>query len=363
MPIDLSQICLETTGTIRDAIACIDCSAAKVALAVDSEFKLLDTITDGDIRRAVLAGETLDAPVAVLLERKASKTSTPTTALAGTLRSELLELMTKHRIRQIPLLDQEHRVVGLATLNELLPQNDNSLRAVVMAGGYGTRLRPLTEDVPKPMLPVGDRPLLEVIIEQLQRAGIHRVNLTTHYKKDVITEHFGNGEGFGVDIKYIQEDNPLGTAGALALIEASEEVLLVINGDILTGVDFQAMLDFHQEHQADMTVAVREHEVQLPYGVIETDGAMVTSIAEKPIIRNFVNAGIYLLSPLAHRKIPTDQPSDMTDLIGQLLEEGRRVVSFPIHEYWLDIGHADDYRKAQEDQVQWDPVAKASQSR
>jgi NDP-sugar pyrophosphorylase family protein len=211
------------------------------------------------------------------------------------------------------------------------------------------RLRPLTQDVPKPMLQVGDRPLLELIVDQLRAAGIRRVNMATHYKGEIIAQHFGNGHGFGVEIVYVTEDQPLGTAGALTLVEASDDPILVINGDILTRLDVRSMLEFHREHDADMTVAVKLHEFQLPYGVVEIKGSDIVGISEKPKIQHFINAGVYLLRSSLCKAIPTNQSYDMPDLIQQVLRDGGRVVSFPVHEYWLDIGQVDDYAKAKND--------------
>jgi NDP-sugar pyrophosphorylase family protein len=218
-----------------------------------------------------------------------------------------------------------------------------------MAGGFGNRLRPLTEDLPKPMLPVGGRPLMERIVEQLRDVGIHQLSVTTHYKPEVIADHFGDGSQFGVKIDYVREEQPLGTAGALGMIDQPEGLLLVMNGDIVTQLNFRAMVDFHHEHKADMTVAVRKFDFQVPFGVVETEGVLITGLAEKPSLGFFVNAGIYLLEPTAHRNIPRGQRFDMTDLIDHLLAEKRRVVSFPIREYWLDIGHDADYEQAQDD--------------
>jgi len=257
--------------------------------------------------------------------------------------------MEERCVRQVPLLDDEQRVVGLSTLRELLKSDSLPLQAVVMAGGYGSRLRPLTEDVPKTMLRVGDRPLLESIVEQLRESGIKRLHLATHYKGDVIARHFGDGRDFGVEIQYVEEDKPLGTAGALCLLGSTEDPVLVVNGDILTRVDFRAMLEFHTDHGADMTVAVRSYESQIPYGVIDSDGVNVVRVAEKPYVRHFINAGIYLLDPKVCQCIPNGQSYDMTELINNLVADGRRVISFPVHEYWLDIGRIEEYQKAQQE--------------
>ena len=199
---------------------------------------------------------------------------------------------------------------------------------------------------------MGDKPLLERIIVQLRQAGISRVNVATHYKEEVIANHFGDGSQFGVDIRYVREDEPLGTAGALSRLGESNEPLLVVNGDILSRVDFRAMLDFHREQKADMTVAVRIYELRIPFGVVEMEGDAVRSISEKPVVRHFINAGIYLLNPDVRHFVPANRRSDMTDLIERMVQEKRRVVSFPVREYWLDIGQIEDYQKALADSKQ-----------
>jgi dTDP-glucose pyrophosphorylase/CBS domain-containing protein len=343
----LDDMLISPEISIREVMACIDRNAKGIALVLDAECRLIGTITDGDIRRAILAGIDLDLPVQALqghwapLHRPA-----PLTAPVGTPDTQLLRMMNAHTLRHIPLVDATGRVVDVALLSDLVKEHELSLTAVVMAGGYGTRLYPLTERLPKPMLPVGGRPLLELIIEQLCQAGIRRVNLATHYQGKIIAQHFGDGRDFGVEISYVKEDQPLGTAGALGLLDTSAEPVLVINGDILTRLDFRAMLNFHREHQADMTVAVGQYEFQVPYGVIETSGVTVTGISEKPVVRHFINAGIYLLHPEVCRFVPNDQPYDMPELISRLVAEGCRVVSFPVREYWLDIGQIEDYEKA-----------------
>ncbi len=319
-------------------------------LLLDEWGRLLGTITDGDVRRAILAGKDLRAPVNDLLEVKArSSYSRPVTAPQGTPRADLLSLMREHSIRQIPLLDESGRVADLVTIADLTHDQCAPLAAVIMAGGQGSRLRPMTETVPKPMLPVGEKPLMEHIVEQLKEAGIQRVNVATHYLPEKIKDHFGDGSGFGVQLNYLTEERPLGTAGALSLMGPPEDTLLVINGDILTKVDFQAMLAFHREQDAIITVGVRKFEMRVPYGVVEGESGFVTGLQEKPSLNFFVNAGIYLLEPDCFRYLPAGRRMDMTELIQSVLAEGERVASFPIHEYWLDIGRHDDYLRAQED--------------
>jgi NDP-sugar pyrophosphorylase family protein len=237
----------------------------------------------------------------------------------------------------------------LVTQEDLLPDEAPPLQAVIMAGGYGTRLRPLTRKLPKPMLPVGERPILELIIRQLRKAGIRNVNISTHYKSKKITEHFGDGKAFGIQLRYLTENRPLGTAGALGLMKPPKEPILVVNGDILTRVDFRSMLDFHREHKADMTVGIQKYDIQSAYGVVETEGSLIRGLAEKPHFSYLINAGIYLLEPSVIRLIPKGRHFDMTDLIQKLLDTGRPIVSFPIREYWLDIGQHEDYQRAQKD--------------
>jgi dTDP-glucose pyrophosphorylase/CBS domain-containing protein len=346
----VAALCLPATTPFREAIDQIDKNGKGIILITDGQGVLVGTITDGDVRRWILAGQSLDAPVASLFEQKKnSRYPRPVTAPVGTTREALLKLMHDEVLHQIPLVDARGKVVDLVTMDELVPEQALPLQAVIMAGGFGTRLRPLTVDLPKPMLPVGDRPIMELILRQLQASGIHRINVTTHYMAEKIVDYFGNGDRFGVQLNYVSEDKPLGTAGALGLLESPKERMLVMNGDILTGVDFRTLLAYHQEHSATLTVGVRKYEIKVPYGVIESEGAFVRKVVEKPSLTFFVNAGIYLLEPAAHRYIPTGQRFDMTDLISRLIQEKHRVACFPILEYWLDIGQHTDYEKAIQD--------------
>ena len=346
---DLTTFCIGKEWSLQNAISLMDKSRLGIALVVDGERHLLGTITDGDIRRAMLDRIQLDQPVSVVLQRKASTPhAKPVTASVDADRSTCLQLLKEHRILHLPLLDHEQRVAGLVALDDFVP-NETSLQAVVMAGGLGSRLTPLTQDTPKPMLPVGDRPIMEIIIQKLRDVGIKQVKVTTHHQSDKITSYFKDGKDFGVELSYVTEDRPLGTIGGLGLLEVPRETTLVINGDILTQVDFRAMLTYHKEHQADLTLAVRHYDVKVPYGVVECDGPVVRRINEKPMVGFFVNAGIYLLEPSVYKFIPNGVRFDMTDLIQRLLQEGRLVVSFPIREYWLDIGEHSEYVQAGED--------------
>lgn len=346
---DLANLTVSPKATMREVMECIDRSGRGIALVLDESNRLIGTLTDGDLRRAILAGMNVEHSVVEVLANRGTLFSNPRTAPAGTSDDVLLHMMNETGVRQIPLVDSESRVVKVSFLSELVKEYELPLRAVVMAGGYGTRLRPLTDDLPKPMLPVGSKPLLELIVNQLREAGIKHVNVATHYRGDLITEHFKDGQDFGVNIHYVREDQPLGTAGALGLLDESDDPLVVINGDILTRVDFRAMHSFHREHKADLTVGVRQYEFRVPYGVVRTDGVVVTGISEKPVLRQFINAGIYLLDSSVLRLVPNQQRYDIPELIERLLAGNRRVVSFPIREYWLDIGKADHYDQAQAD--------------
>ena len=351
---DLTTFCIAPTASLRDAMAQMDRNKLGIVLIVEEEARLVGTVTDGDARRAILASMDLGQPVRVLLERKAgTRFATPLTARVGEDSSTYLALLKQSNLLYLPLVDEANRVVGLVTLDEFLPERPLPLQAVVMAGGRGSRLAPLTEDTPKPMLRIGDRPVLEIIIRQLREAGITQVKVTTHHKPEKIAEYFGDGREFGVQLSYVEEDRPLGTVGGLGLLDVPQDTTLVINGDILTQVDFRAMLVYHREHQADLTVAVRQYDVKVPYGVIECDGPTVRGVSEKPVFGFFVNAGIYLLEPSVYRLIPTGQRFDMPELIQRLLQEGRPVVSFPVREYWLDVGQPEDYEQAQEAVKQW----------
>lgn len=338
-------------NTVRELMKLMDRCALGIALVVDESRRLEATVTDGDVRRAILCGVELDQPLSDFLTSRKNTGSyrRPVTAPAGSAPAELLRLMAEHRIRQVPLLDCEERVVDIAIDSDYLSASALPLDGFIMAGGFGKRLMPLTEKCPKPMLPLNGKPILEHLVCKLRAAGIQHVSISTHYLAESIVEHFHDGKDFGVDIEYVDEDKPMGTAGALAKASVGNLPLLVVNGDILTSIDFRAMLEFHREQSADMTVAVRQYEVRIPYGVITTDGVTAVHIVEKPTLRHFVNAGIYLIQPSVCKMVPSDHSFDMPDLITNLISAQRRVICFPIREYWLDIGQIEQYERASTD--------------
>jgi dTDP-glucose pyrophosphorylase/CBS domain-containing protein len=339
------------SATIRDLMSQMDRCAMGITLVVDEHRRLEATITDGDVRRAILFGIELDQLVDELLEVRKNRghSARPITAPVGTTSQELRQLMTEFRIRQIPLLDADERVVDIALDSDYSVDSALPLDGFIMAGGYGKRLMPLTENCPKPMLPVNGRPILEHLVCKLRAAGIQHVNISTHYLAETIVEHFQDGKDFGVHIEYVDEDRPMGTAGALAKASLGDIPLLVVNGDILTSIDFRAMLEFHREHSADMTVAVQQYDVRIPYGVISTEGIDAIRIVEKPSFRHFVSAGIYMIQPSVCEMIPRHRAYDMPDLITNLIAEHRRVICFPIREYWLDVGQREEYERASTD--------------
>ena len=339
----LESVVISPSASISEAIAKLDKAGTGALILCEEQLKLYGIITDGDIRRAILQGISLDTACEKIAIRN------PLTLNSSVSSRDALCLMNEHDINHLPVIDDDGNVLEFRLRRDIVKEEQIDLSAVIMAGGYGKRLLPLTEHVPKPMLPVGDKPLLELTIEQLRRSGIRNLSLTTHYLPENIMEHFGDGEAFGVKLNYVTEDHPLGTAGGLRLLNKPNGPFLVINGDILTGVSFQEMLKYHRKYGAELTVGVRKYEVQVPFGVVECNDERITHLKEKPSLTFFINAGMYLLEPAAYECIPEGERFDMTDLIQKLLDAGRPVVSFPIMEYWLDVGRHNDYQQAQED--------------
>lgn len=339
--IDWQKTLVPHDATIRQAMAAIEQAGAQIGLVVDAENRLLGTATDGDIRRAILGSAELDDLVVDVMHRG------PTTVPAGSSRQAMLETMQARTIRQLPVLDAAGRVVDLKLLDELLAPEPRDNWVVLQAGGMGTRLRPLTSETPKPMLKVGKRPILETILLSFRNAGFTRFYMSVNYKREQIKQHFGDGSAFGVTVRYIEEEASLGTAGALGLLpEVPSAPVIVMNADLLTGLSFGQLLDFHLQSGAPATICVRDYDVQIPFGVVEVESSILVRIREKPVQTFFVNAGVCVLDPQAIELVPKGQRFDMPQLFERLLTEGKKPAVFPIREYWLDIGHVDDFVKA-----------------
>lgn len=338
------------SSSIRETIAAIDAGRIGFALVLDDLGRLEATVSDGDIRRALLGGLNLSNNIGDLLEyRQTRNPRQPITAPLEVERSVLLQLMQTNVLRHIPLVDANGVVRKIVTLQELVLEEDREVRALIMAGGFGKRLRPLTLDMPKPMLNLGDRPILEHVLTRLTDAGIREVNISTHYKAEKIRSYFQDGTTLGLEINYIHETEPLGTAGALSLIGRGEGPILVMNGDILCNIDFSSMRAYHREHGAALTVAVGIQETIIPFGVVECErGLYVERIQEKPTFRLTINAGIYLIEPEVCTLLEPGSPVDMPDLIAKAIARGFTVIAFPLREGWIDIGTPEDYARAQE---------------
>lgn len=340
---------LPPTASIRDAIAAIERTRRFIAAVVDGDGRLLGIVSDGDIRRAILADQTVDGPVT------GAMTAEPITGPASATPEELLHEMVTRSVAALPVIDADgrfQRIVQVTDLGHDEPPAsglDRFWGAVIMAGGEGRRLRPLTADKPKPMIELGGVPLLERQIGMMVATGLKRIFVSTNYLGHVIEAHFGDGSRFGAEISYLREKQKLGTAGALSLLpKRPEGPLLVINGDVLTTSDYGKLLNYHVEHGGFLTVAAVEYRVEIPFGVIRTDGTRAIALQEKPSQRFLCNAGIYVLSPEALDLIPAGRTFNMTDAISRGIEQGRRVSVFPIHEYWTDIGNPHDLEQARQ---------------
>ena len=328
---------LPEDATIRDAIVVLENNQCSVI--VDAEEHILGTITDRDIRKALLKQVAIDSSICEVMNKSPTTLSFPLEA------AEIRQKLGKMSFEQFPVVDSQQKVMGLHTNQELMQVRFPNT-VVLMAGGLGSRLSPLTEECPKPLLKVGHQPVLETIIEGFLEHGFHRFMISVNYQSEMIENYFQDGRQWGVSIDYLREKEALGTGGALSLLdETLEHPIIVMNGDLLTKLNFRSLLEFHQDHDALVTMCVREYDFQVPYGVVELDGSFATAIEEKPLHKFFVNAGVYVISPEVLSSIPKNQFYNMTDVIIPLLEQ-KKVSSFPIHEYWIDIGKVEDYQQA-----------------
>jgi dTDP-glucose pyrophosphorylase len=341
-----NSIVITPQTTILAAIEVIDKAGLRCALVVDAQRHLLGVVTDGDIRRSILKKIDLAESVQKIMNTK------PTFAIEGDSRTTMLAKLQTLSLFHLPIVTPDHVLVGFETLDNLLkvPRRDNLV--VVMAGGMGKRLHPITVDIPKPLIKVGNKPVLEILIENFIKHGFHRFCLAVNYKAEMIKEYFGNGERWDVTIDYVQENKRLGTAGALGILNSlPSEAFFVINADVITNVDFLSLLQFHLQSKVEATMCIREQEHTILYGVVERreESHLLKNIIEKPVRQFFVNAGIYVLDPKVLALIETDTFCDMPNLLMTCLEHAHNVATFPIKEYWLDIGHHQDLQRAHDE--------------
>ncbi len=332
---------LPEDSTIQQAIHRLNDASLQIVLVISSDGALQGTITDGDIRRGLLRGLSLESHISGIIHRDAFVVPPD----IG--KDMVLHLMQANKILQLPVIDNERRVVGLHIWDEVNKKTERSNLMVIMAGGRGTRLRPHTENCPKPLLPVGGKPMLEHIIERAKIDGFNHFVISIYYLGQMIEDYFGDGSRWQVKIEYLREESPLGTAGAIGLLKNLPTLpFLVTNGDVLTDIRYGELLDFHCYHNSLATMAVRIHEWQHPYGVVNTEGMKIKSFEEKPISRSHINAGIYILEPEALDSLTTNEYCDMPTLFTRLQEKGEKTIVYPMHESWLDIGRIDEYETA-----------------
>ena len=339
-----AQAILPFGSSIRDVVNVLNKTSLKIALVVDANDVLVGTISDGDIRRGLLKGLDLTSTIDSIVHGDALVVPPEVS------REVVLQLMTANKIQQIPIVDVNNHVIGLHLWDQISAPTARANIMVIMVGGKGTRLHPQTENCPKPLLPVAGKPILEHIIDRAKVEGFSHFILAVHYLGHMIEEYFGNGDAFGVKIEYLREVSPLGTAGALSLLDPlPESSFVVTNGDVLTDIHYGELLDFHIQHGATATMAVRVHEWQNPFGVVETQGVEIIGYEEKPLLRTHINAGVYVLEPSAISFLVKSVPCDMPTLFASIKVREMRTVAYPIHERWLDVGRPDDLMTASVD--------------
>ena len=335
------QAILPLDSTIQDAIRNLDQLAVRIILIVNESEELHGTISDGDIRRGLLRGLNLNSPIASIVHLN------PLVVPPEVGRETVMQLMTVNKVQQIPIVNELRRVVGLHLWDEIAVPPVRSNLMVIMAGGMGKRLRPYTETCPKPLLPIAGKPMLEHIIERAKLEGFSHFVLAIHYLGHLIEEYFGSGDRWNVRIDYLREESPLGTAGALKLLDPLPEApFIVTNGDVITDIHYGEMLDFHTRYDAIATMAVRAHEWQHPFGVVQTEGVEIVGFEEKPVVRTHINAGVYALAQDALNVLNKGEHCDMPTLFERLQSEAKRTVAYPMHEPWLDVGRPDDLTRA-----------------
>ena len=339
---DWKKITLKISDSLETAITVLEAGGLRFAVVLNKKGKLLGTITDGDIRRAILDRVGMDCLVEKVMNNN------PTTALSSESSELVMSKMKSKDFLHIPIVEENGILVGLETLQHLTYNKKCDNPILLMAGGFGTRLHPLTKDTPKPLLKVGNHPILETILVRFVKAGFHNFYISTHFKAEKIKKYFGDGSAWGIKIEYVNEEKPLGTAGSIGLLpkNISKLPMIMMNGDVLTKVNFEDLLTFHRQQGSIATMCIREYDVQIPFGVVNIDEQQLKNIEEKPVQKFFVNAGIYVVEPELVNKVNPNTHIDMPNLLEKQIKQGRSVSIFPIHEYWLDIGHMKEYESA-----------------
>tara|TARA_B100000900_G_scaffold416225_1_gene450267 strand:+ start:5435 stop:6481 length:1047 start_codon:yes stop_codon:yes gene_type:complete len=341
---DIQNIKLSKNASIEEALKVIGDGAMQIALVVDKSDKLIGTLTDGDIRRGLLKGLDLKSSIESITFK------TPTIAKESDTKEMILKLAISKKLNHIPIIDESGKVIGIQEISQLVMPNEKKNKVILMVGGLGERLGSLTKDTPKPMLKVGNKSILETIVENFKGYGYTNIVMCLNYKSEIIQDYFGDGSEFGVNIEYIVEEKRMGTAGALSLLkDNSKEPFFVMNGDLLTNVNFEKIHECYLLNNAQALMCVREYESQVPYGVINIENTKIVSVEEKPTQKFFVNAGIYMLNPEVLKYIPKNEFYNMTTLFEKLIDKDKNIISFPIDGYWLDIGRFEEYKKANEE--------------
>jgi dTDP-glucose pyrophosphorylase/predicted transcriptional regulator len=341
------RVLISKDSTILDAIKIMDTSGLKIGfvMVIDDNGILDGVVTDGDVRRGLVKGVDVGSTVEQIMS------SCPIVATENESENDIVDTMKFYKINHIPIVNSQGVVIGLKVSNVCVSMEKRDNPVIIMVGGRGRRLRPLTYDCPKPMLKLGERPLLDMVLRNLIKFGFYNFYLAVNYKKEMIKDYFGNGEYLLVNINYIEEGTELGTAGALSLYgyhaQPSDLPILVINGDILTDINYPSLLRFYEKNYSSMVVGIKEYSYHLPYGVVEIEGNnRVISLNEKPKYTFYVNAGIYVLDPKLLSLIPKDQFYDMTTFVNCLIDKSYDISAFLIREYWLDIGTKESYLEA-----------------
>jgi len=336
---------LKANDSVLNVINNINNSHYQICFIVDDQGSLIGSIADGDIRRGLIEGHSIDSLASQIMNPN------PISILATQNERQAQTIMSANQIKQLPVVNEDHQLVGLHLMDQILnlALKENSI--LIMAGGFGKRMMPLTENLPKPMLKVAGKPILEHIILNAKAQGFRKFIISLHYLGNLIIDHFGDGSNLDISIQYIHESEPLGTAGAMALIDPLPNLpFIVTNGDIITDVNYANLLHFHESNKSQATMAIKKYKLQNPYGVVNIKGLEITSFEEKPIQMSYVNAGIYALNPSSLKYLKVNEPCDMPDLFELLKKNNYFITAYPIHETWADVGRPIDLSEVNEDE-------------